>query len=174
MTMLSNPTAMGLAIATALSVAPALAQNVTVTQPAGGSFVVDSAANAPLFAIDANGNLTIANLATATQQSTPLCFSGTGLLGPCAPGSNVGPALPARKASRAQPERLGRPVQRVPPVRPAPRERQEPLAPLPRPVSCRFIPAVCSLLFRFLPGHTTPCRSWSAATFLRFHRTSSA
>lgn len=38
--------------------------------------------------------LTIANLATAAQQSTPLCFSGTGVLGPCVPGSNSGPTGP--------------------------------------------------------------------------------
>lgn len=79
------------AIAAALFAAPALAQNVTVTEPSGGGFVVNSAANAPLFTIDANGNLTIANIATAATQTTPLCFSGTGVLGPCAAGSNVGP-----------------------------------------------------------------------------------
>lgn len=87
-------TALYLAVVATLSAAPTFAQNVTVTQPAGGGFVVNSAANAALFAIDANGNLTIANLATAAQQGTPLCFSGSGLLGPCVPGSNVGPTGP--------------------------------------------------------------------------------
>src|SRR5512135_1879407 len=95
MTNRPNHVPLYLAVAGALvASAPALAQSVTVTQPAGGSFVVNSAANAPLFAIDANGNLTIANLATAAQQSTPLCFSGTGILGPCAPGSSIGPTGP--------------------------------------------------------------------------------
>jgi BclB C-terminal domain-containing protein len=89
---------MGLAIAAALSAAPAFAQNVSVTEPAGGSFVVNSAANAPLFTIDANGNLTVANLAGAAQQGTPLCFSGTGALGPCVPGSNIGPTGPTGPA----------------------------------------------------------------------------
>ena len=98
MTLRSNPTAIGLAIATALAAAPAFAQNVTVTQPAGGSFMVNSAVNAPLFTIDANGNLTVANLAGAAQQGTPLCFSGTGVLGPCVPGSNVGPTGPTGPA----------------------------------------------------------------------------
>jgi len=94
MTIQPNRTAMVLAITVALSATPALAQNVTVTQPAGGGFVVNNSANAALFAIDANGNLTIANIATAAQQSTPLCFSGTGVLGPCAAGSNIAPTAP--------------------------------------------------------------------------------
>lgn len=84
-----------LAITGALYIAtPTFAQSVTVTQPTGGSFVVNSSANAALFTIDANGNLTIANLASAGQQGTPLCFSGTGVLGPCVPGSNIGPTGP--------------------------------------------------------------------------------
>ena len=90
----AHPSALCLAIATVLAAAPTFAQNVTVTQPAGGGFVVNSAANTALFAIDANGNLTIANLAAAAQQGTPLCFSGSGLLGPCVPGSNTGPTGP--------------------------------------------------------------------------------
>ncbi len=50
MTNRQNHAPIYLAVAGALAAAPAFAQNVTVTQPAGGSFVVDSAANAPLFA----------------------------------------------------------------------------------------------------------------------------
>ena len=93
-----------LAIAGALfAAAPGFAQNVSVTEPAGGSFVVNSAASAPLFAIDANGNLTIANLAGAAQQGTPLCFSGAGVLGPCVPGSNVGPTGPTGPAGAIGP-----------------------------------------------------------------------
>ena len=99
-----NRTPIYLAISGALfATVPAFAQNVTVTQPAGGSFVVNSAASAPLFAIDANGNLTIANLAGAAQQGTPLCFSGAGVLGPCVPGSNVGPTGPTGPAGAIGP-----------------------------------------------------------------------
>ena len=71
------------AIANALTLSVASAQNVTVTPPAGGGFVLES------------GPLTVVGLPIATQQTDPLCFNAvTGVVGPCAAGSFVGPTGP--------------------------------------------------------------------------------
>ncbi|GAA0716460.1 hypothetical protein GCM10009105_22900 [Dokdonella soli] len=56
-------TVIAAAIASTLACADAFAQNVTVTPPSGGGFVVNNAANTAMFTIDANGNLAIAGLA---------------------------------------------------------------------------------------------------------------
>jgi hypothetical protein len=50
------------AIANALNLSGALAQDVTVTPPGGGGFKVQS------------GNLTVSGLPAATQQVSPVCF----------------------------------------------------------------------------------------------------
>ena len=75
------------AIASTFSGAAAFAQNVTVTPPSGGAFVVGNAANATLFAVDANGNLFVPALGSSATQSSLLCFNAaTGAVGPCAGG----------------------------------------------------------------------------------------
>lgn len=80
------------AVATILAAAStARANDVIVTPPANGGFVIQNPSAQPLFSIDANGQLTIANLDAASQQNAPLCFSATGVLGPCVPGANIGP-----------------------------------------------------------------------------------
>jgi hypothetical protein len=76
------------------------AQDVSVTPPSGGGFVVkDSSGNAIRFKIDANGNLLVPGLGAALPQGALLCFdTTTGLLGPCAAGTGdgmVGPTGPA-------------------------------------------------------------------------------
>src|SRR5260221_11815155 len=84
-----------LAIAQALATPLAGAQNVTVTPPAGGGFVVNNASSGPGLTVDANGNLIVAKLGVATAQSSPLCFnSGIGRLRPCSGGGLVGPTGP--------------------------------------------------------------------------------
>lgn len=80
-------------IANALGLVSAsvFAQNVTVTAPGGGGFLVQDAASNAWFAIDTTGNVIIRQLSAAAQQSTPVCFSVTsGQLGPCVPGAIVG------------------------------------------------------------------------------------
>ena len=84
-----------LAIAEALTTSLAGAQNVTVTPPAGGSFVVNNASSLPVLTVDANGNVIVAKLGVATAQSSPLCFNSvSGALGPCSGGGLVGPTGP--------------------------------------------------------------------------------
>lgn len=93
---------LSLAIAGMLPAASAYAQDVTVTPPSGGGFVVTDTANAPLFTIDANGNLAIAHLGTAATQSTPLCFDmSAGAVGACSGGGVVGPTGPTGPAGPA-------------------------------------------------------------------------
>lgn len=92
-------TSLSLAIALVFGNA-AYAQDVSVTPPSSGGFVVkDSSGNAIRFKIDANGNLLLPGLGAALPQGTLLCFdTTTGLLGPCAAGTGngmVGPTGPA-------------------------------------------------------------------------------
>lgn len=85
-------TVVAVAISNALACTGAFAQDVTVTPPVGGGFVVNNAANVALFKIDASGNLAIAGLAGAVAQTSPVCFDTvSGLVGPCATGGLVGP-----------------------------------------------------------------------------------
>ena len=68
------------AIANAFTLTSASAQNVTVTPPSGGGFVL------------ASGNFTVVGLAGAGQQTNPVCFNAvTGVVGPCAAAALVGP-----------------------------------------------------------------------------------
>ncbi|WP_199489621.1 hypothetical protein, partial [Pseudotabrizicola alkalilacus] len=61
---------LALAVACALSVT-VYAQDVSVTPPPGGGFVVkDSSGNAVRFKVDANGNVIVPGLAAAGQQNT--------------------------------------------------------------------------------------------------------
>ncbi len=84
-------TALTFAILQTLSIAAVQAQDVTVTPPAGGGFVVNNGV-APLFAIDAAGNLSIANLGAAATRTSPVCFEvATGAVGPCSNAGLVGP-----------------------------------------------------------------------------------
>jgi hypothetical protein len=72
------------AIANTLLVSQACAQDITVTPPIGGGFVVNS------------GNFIVSSLPTAITQTTALCFNVVnGLVGPCAPGALIGPTGPA-------------------------------------------------------------------------------
>jgi len=81
-----------LALAEVLAIPLAVAQNVTVTPPAGGGFVVNNTSSVPLLTLDANGNLIVAKLGMATAQTSPLCFNAvTGSLGACSGGGLVGP-----------------------------------------------------------------------------------
>lgn len=82
-------------VATLFLVADASAQDVVVTPPIGGGFVVKDASSTALFTIDANGNLAIAGLNAATPRAAPVCFDQTsGMLGPCTNGGLVGPTGP--------------------------------------------------------------------------------
>ncbi len=73
------------AIAGALSPFAANAQNVTVTPPNGGGFVVNNAASAAQLKIDAGGNLFLAALLSGPPQTNPACFNiANGQVGPCA------------------------------------------------------------------------------------------
>lgn len=84
-------TVLAFTILQTLSIAAVQAQDVTVTPPSGGGFIVDDGLS-PLFAIDAAGNLTIANLAAAATQTNPICFEvATGAVGPCSNAGLVGP-----------------------------------------------------------------------------------
>jgi BclB C-terminal domain-containing protein len=79
------------AIVNVLASHAAFAADVVVTAPTGGGFSVQNAASAPLFSVDANGNVTIAGLPSAGTQGTALCFNvTTGLLGACAGGGGGG------------------------------------------------------------------------------------
>ncbi len=72
------------AIANAFTLTSASAQNVTVTPPSGGGFVL------------ASGGFTVVGLPGAGQQTNPLCFNAvTGVVGPCAAAALVGPTGPA-------------------------------------------------------------------------------
>ena len=82
-------------IATFAVASLAHADDVTVTPPSGGGFVVQSPSAQALFSIDANGQLSIANLDAAPAQVTPLCYEGSsGVVGKCAGGGAVGPTGP--------------------------------------------------------------------------------
>lgn len=75
------------AIANALTMACVSAQDVTVTPPSGGGFVLES------------GSLTVVGLPAAAQQGNSVCFNAvTGVVGPCAAGANVGPTGPTGPA----------------------------------------------------------------------------
>ena len=87
-----------LAVAVAAMLAAAStahAADVTVTPPSGGGFVVQNPSAQALFSVDANGQLTIANLDSAPAQATPLCYADTsGAVGKCTGGGVVGPTGP--------------------------------------------------------------------------------
>jgi len=84
-----------LAIVNALTIGVASASDVVVTTPPAGGFKVQDSANASLFSIDADGNLTVAGLQAAAVQNKPLCFDmASGLVGPCADNSVAGPTGP--------------------------------------------------------------------------------
>ena len=82
---------LALAVAAMLAAAStAHAADVTVTPPSGGGFVVQTPSAQALFSIDANGQLTIANLDSAPAQATPLCYADTsGAVGKCTGGGVV-------------------------------------------------------------------------------------
>jgi hypothetical protein len=71
----------------------ALAADVSVTPPSGGSFVVrDSSGNPVHFQVDANGNVLIPGLQGAPARNALICFDTvSGTLGPCAAGAGLGP-----------------------------------------------------------------------------------
>ena len=88
---MTRRTLLALAILQTLSVAAVQAQDVTVTPPAGGGFVVNNGVSS-LFAIDAAGRITIANLGAAATHTSPICFDvASGVLGPCSNAGLVGP-----------------------------------------------------------------------------------
>ncbi|MBS0590941.1 MAG: hypothetical protein JSR65_09935 [Proteobacteria bacterium] len=73
------------AIASLLLPFAANAQNVTITPPSGGGFVVNNAANAAQLKIDASGNLFLAVLLSAPSQTSAVCYNtANGQVGPCA------------------------------------------------------------------------------------------
>ncbi|MBR0346657.1 MAG: hypothetical protein IJI03_15510, partial [Rudaea sp.] len=83
---------LSVAIAATLPFTCASAQDVTVTPPSGGGFVVkDSSGNAIRLRVDASGNLILPGLGASTQQGALVCFNtATGTLGPCVPGTGTG------------------------------------------------------------------------------------
>lgn len=88
-----RPRSLSALIAGVLLSAGAAAQNVTVTPPSGGGFVVNNSSGTPQFTIDPSGKLFFASLPGAATQSSPLCFNAvSGQLGPCGalPGGATG------------------------------------------------------------------------------------
>ncbi|MET1077374.1 MAG: tail fiber domain-containing protein [Pseudomonas sp.] len=95
---MSLPNQLALVIASVLGLGLnlAVAQDVTVTPPAGGGFLVQAAPGSPSLRVNADRAVLLPALAAATQQQSVLCFdAGSGLLGPCAAGALVGATGPA-------------------------------------------------------------------------------
>src|SRR2546430_15582708 len=63
-----------LAIAQVLNPLNASAQDVTVTPPAGGGFVVKDATNTATFTVNAGGTVIVSRLPAAALQGNPVCF----------------------------------------------------------------------------------------------------
>ena len=96
--MLSRRSLLSVAIVAALPLV-AFAQDVTVTPPAGGGFVVNAAAGTPGLTVDTNGNLLLNSLTAAGAQTeaTALCFNAaSGQVGACStlPVGPTGPTGP--------------------------------------------------------------------------------
>lgn len=94
----SHPRSLSVLIAGALISTGAVAQNISITPPSGGGFVVNNSAGTPEFTIDPTGKAFLASLAGASTQSSALCFNAvSGQLGPCAalPGGATGATGPA-------------------------------------------------------------------------------
>jgi len=92
-----RPRLLSAAVISALFLAEAQAQDVSVTPASGGGFVVNNSAGAPQFSIDASGKFLLPALAAAPVQSSALCFNSVGgQLGPCGAlaGGATGPAGP--------------------------------------------------------------------------------
>lgn len=88
-----RPRSLSALIAGVLLSTGAAAQNVAVTPPSGGGFVVNNSAGTPQFTIDPSGKLFFASLPGAATQSSALCFNSvSGQLGPCGtlPGGATG------------------------------------------------------------------------------------
>ena len=91
---------LSVAVAASLSlvVSRAQADDVTVTPPAGGGFVVvKPGTNAAALQVGADGNVALpAAPSVALPQDSPLCFGSTdGMLGPCDNGVLIGATGPA-------------------------------------------------------------------------------
>ncbi|HEX7917082.1 tail fiber domain-containing protein [Rudaea sp.] len=72
------------------------AADVTVQPAAGNGFVVKDAAGAnERLRVQESGAITLPGVPGATAQSTGVCMSGAGLLGPCSGGGGSGPAYTA-------------------------------------------------------------------------------
>jgi len=101
-----RPRLLSAAVISALFLAKAQAQDVTVTPASGGGFVVNNSAAAPQFTIDASGKFFLPALAAAPTQSSTLCFNSvSGQLGPCGalPGGATGPTGPTGATGAAGP-----------------------------------------------------------------------
>ena len=80
-------------VAVALSAGAAHAEDISLTPPAGGGFVIkDKASSAERFRVQDNGDAFVPGLANTPNTGTAmLCFdSGTGRLIQCAPGTGTG------------------------------------------------------------------------------------
>ena len=98
-------------VAVALSAGAAHAEDISLTPPAGGGFVIkDKASSAERFRVQDNGDAFVPGLANTPNTGTAmLCFdSGTGRLIQCAPGTGTGTGAqgPARPGQRALLARL--------------------------------------------------------------------
>ena len=81
---------MQIAVATALLLAAttALAADVELQSPPGGSVIVKDSAGTVRLQVQGSGAVTIPNLITAPQLNRVTCFdSATGVLGQCLPGA---------------------------------------------------------------------------------------
>lgn len=107
------PVVSGIALSvvmSALSLQSALAQ-VVVTPSPGSSFQVHKQDNTPAISVEDSGRVVIPGLPVASEGTEVLCYDNAGSLGPCAPGTAVGPLAPL--ARRALPVRPGLPVRPV-------------------------------------------------------------
>lgn len=90
-------------VAVALTAGAAHAEDISLTPPAGGGFVIKDKAGAEHFRLQDNGDAFVPGLANAPTTGTAmLCFdSGTGRLIQCAPGTGAGAQGPAGPAGPA-------------------------------------------------------------------------
>lgn len=78
-----------------LALSVSAAAQVVVTPKSGSSFEVHAQTGNSVLTVEETGAVLLPSLPSAAQGDTVLCFGAvTGALGPCAPGSVVGPAGP--------------------------------------------------------------------------------
>lgn len=115
------PVLSGIALSVVMSALPlqhALAQ-VVVTPSPGSSFQVHKQDNTPAISVEDSGRVVIPGLPVASEGTEVLCYDNAGSLGPCAPGTAVGPAGPQGPAGPAGPAGVPGPAGAMGPAGPA-------------------------------------------------------